>query len=156
MKYFTRDGEEIKGPAQIIPFPPELAAKWDEIVAACGSTSIWFDRYSHGAMRDIIGDDSDPSGMSSRPPETIGVRGDGDPWKWFDENGLEIPAVDYRDWSERGVPRPILELTMGTYCVFRCTKEELKLLNAGYEDTAGTDNERIIDDGDHAIVVYMI
>ncbi len=135
-----------------VPFPQELRSRWADIVAAANDIGGWFDGYSHGygfGGTDDAPDDGVPSGPPLEVP-LFDVRDDEISWSDWPHKDM------YAEEREAGGKVKTMEFHFGTYALFRVTREESDILNEGYEDSAGTENERIIEDGDHRIVVYML
>lgn len=141
-----------------IPLPEEIRRLWPRIIEAANDIGGWFEDYSNGYGFGST-DDAPSNGVTSSPPEEILLFKSGrECQKALDDKKVtkSQPLGTMRDWSERGLTRKLLEIHIGTFAIFSCTRKENRLLNVGYEDTAGTDNERFVVDGDTVVVVYMM
>lgn len=142
---------------QTTQFPEELRRRWPDILKAAGAVGGWFDGLV-GERSALMGSPGtgrrldDEGDFPSEAPTEVPVLGEDDEWSTFQHRRM------YATWCGYGQDNKEVmawEFNFGTFSVFRVTAEQAKALNEGYEDSAGTDNERIIGDGDHAIVVYM-
>jgi len=143
---------------RIEPPPSWMVRRWGAIVQAANDIGGWFEGYSNGYGFGQT-DDAPADGVTSDPPHEMPVY---DNWH-ESQDALDAgtakkgdPHGTIRDMTTRGMSAPHVEYTFGTFCIFRATREENTRMNEGYEDTAGTENERFVEDGDHVIVVYMI
>lgn len=134
-----------------IEFPHEMAVRWPDILKMVAEIGSWAAGYSEGYISGARSDFPEDG-----PPNEVPLWEElSDDNSWSDWPHRKMYAV-VRDWAERDVETPILEIHFGSFALFRVSKEDHAKLNAGYEDSAGTENERFIEDGDHMIVVYMM
>lgn len=160
---------------QTLKTPDWLRRLYGEIQhAAIRGVGAWAQGYSHGYIKPDEGDF--PEECPDEFPvwereETSG--------RWIDWAHKDMYA-EVREIGDAGFPgltheqrkQRFVEIAMGehkgplgfkyfefhfgTYAVFRVTAEQLEYMNEGYEDKAGSENERIIEDEDHRVVVYML
>lgn len=155
--------------------PDWLIQRWADVVKAAMEIGGWANEYSHGYIESDEGDFP-----ADGPPTLVPLwRGsDDEETSWVDWPHKELyasirtigdtkfPGLTHEQRKERFVEIAMgehrgplgveyLEFHFGTYNVFRVTPDELKYMNEGYEDQAGSENERILEDGDWRIVVYM-
>lgn len=143
-----------------IPFPEELRRLWPNILEAAEQIGGWAEGYSHG----YIDADEAAGDMPKEPPAEVPVYDD-ESWPDDREEAIAVKSSPYASMREagdtgasmpdhlQGIEYP--QFNFGTYSVFRVSREIYAAMNVGYEDTAGTDNERVVEDGDHLVVVYM-
>lgn len=135
------------------PIASELVARWADILKAAAALGDWAGAYSHGRIKS--GRD-----IPDNPPATVPVFDNyGELSRWGDrrraKNLRTSPYGLLREFNNlEGIQ--VVEYCFGAFALFRLTREQNVKANEGYEDTAGTDNERFIQDGDHVIVVYMM
>lgn len=149
-----------------------LKRRWDDIVhAAHEEIGGWANEYSNGYI--VIDRDDFPK----EPPELVPLYDRESSWyEWPSKNmyaevrtigDTKFPGLTHEQRRQRFVDiamgahvgpigREYLEFHFGTYAVFRVTDEEYTYMNEGYEDEAGSENERVLEDDGHKIVVYML
>lgn len=138
-----------------IEFPKELRDRWPDILKAAREIGGWFGGYveetSGLSVEEVFGRPVRPD-LPPEPPAEVPVFGEDDDWSTFEHKAM---YADWRGYGRDDKEVMAWEFNFGSFSVFRIPQEQSDLLNAGYEDTAGTENERIVPDGDMAIVVYM-
>lgn len=131
----------------IVVQPAEwLVRRWQDVLDAAAEIGGWFDVYSHGLLKR---DDSDEEGLPSECPKAIPVLTKDDEWLDWPHKLTFAEERELEGYT-------FMEYRFGTYAIFRAPRAVHDRLNEGYEDTAGTENERFVQDGDHVIVVYML
>lgn len=118
---------------ELIASPEWLIRMWPRIIGAGGE----------------IGGAGD---LPSTAPPSFPVFYDFDDWEEFKHKRM---YAEHRGFGDGDDEHMAWEFQFGSFAVFRVPKEVFKRLNEGYEESAGMENERIIPDGDHTIVVYM-
>ena len=119
---------EEDDPPNYRALPEEIRAKWPEIVKVTGRLRDWFVGYTEGVSEV----------KSSFPKEAPSVA-----------DSYELPDPNGR----RGDPPcGIIGYRVGSFLIFRAPKFRAKELEIEHD----TDNERLVEDGDHTIVVVLL
>jgi hypothetical protein len=129
--------------------PEWVGRLWPQIIERSKEIFDWAGEYSNGYISDNDADGE--RGLPDAPPASLKLRHN----DCFEHDQTYNACL--RDEMNGYVFVPaILELNFESFNMFRLHNNVLDVVNDGYEDQAGTENERYVCDGDHTVVIYML